>query len=58
MAGVHRSNELRPHDAGESVGLELHVWEAMTHGIFFNAPEEKELYNEHIEFMLSHLGSE
>jgi epsilon-lactone hydrolase len=40
------------------VRAELHVWEAMTHGIFFNAPEEKELYDEHIQFMLAHTGSE
>jgi len=39
------------------IKAELHVWEAMTHAPFFDAPEETELYNEHIQFMLGHMGS-
>jgi acetyl esterase/lipase len=38
------------------VKAELHVFEAMTHAPFFNAPEEMELYNQHIGFMLDHMG--
>lgn len=38
------------------VRAELHVWEAMTHAPFFGAPEEAELYEEHIRFMLRHMG--
>jgi acetyl esterase/lipase len=37
------------------VKAELHVWEAMTHAPFFNAPEEQELYMQHIGFMLGHM---
>lgn len=37
------------------VKAELHVWEAMTHAPFFNAPEEEELYTQHITFMLGHM---
>lgn len=37
------------------VKAELHVWEAMTHAPFFNAPEEEELYMQHINFMLGHM---
>lgn len=36
------------------VQANLHVWEAMTHAPFFGAPEEEELYEEHIRFMLRH----
>jgi acetyl esterase/lipase len=36
------------------VKAELHVWEAMTHAIFFDAPEEDELLGEQIRFMLEH----
>ncbi|MEO6718592.1 MAG: alpha/beta hydrolase fold domain-containing protein [Novosphingobium sp.] len=38
------------------ITAELHVWEAMTHAPFFNAPEEDQLYNEHVRFMLSHMA--
>jgi len=38
------------------VHAELHVWEAMTHAPFFGAPEEDELYGEHVRFMLRHMG--
>jgi monoterpene epsilon-lactone hydrolase len=37
------------------VRAELHVWEAMTHAPFFNAPEEEELYLAHVEFMLRNM---
>jgi acetyl esterase/lipase len=33
------------------IRAELHVWEAMTHGLFHNAPEAQELLAEHIRFM-------
>jgi acetyl esterase/lipase len=39
------------------VKAELHVWEAMTHAPFFDAPEEEELYMQHINFMLGHMRS-
>ncbi len=39
------------------IKAELHVWEAMTHAPFFDAPEESELYSEHVQFMLAHMGS-
>jgi acetyl esterase/lipase len=39
------------------IKAELHVWEAMTHAPFFGAPEELELYNQHIQFMLGHMES-
>jgi monoterpene epsilon-lactone hydrolase len=38
------------------VKAELQVWEAMTHAPFIGAPEEEELYMEHINFMLSHMA--
>ena len=31
---------------------------AMTHGIVFDAPEAKELMDEHVNFMLAHMGTE
>ena len=34
---------------------ELHVWEAMTHAPFFNAPEEAELLSEQVQFLLDHM---
>ena len=37
------------------IKAELHVWEAMTHAPFFGAPEEQELYHEHLRFMLGHM---
>lgn len=39
------------------VKAELHVWEAMTHAPFFGAPEEEELYMQHITFMLGHMAT-
>lgn len=36
------------------VKAELHVWEAMTHAPFFNAPEEQELLDETVRFILEH----
>jgi dipeptidyl aminopeptidase/acylaminoacyl peptidase len=38
------------------IKAELHVFEAMTHAPFFGSPEEKELLDEHIRFMLEHTG--
>ena len=38
------------------VMAELHVWEAMTHAPFFGSPEERELYEETVRFMLEHMG--
>jgi epsilon-lactone hydrolase len=38
------------------IAADLYVWEAMTHAPFFNAPEEHELYLEHINFMLTHMA--
>jgi acetyl esterase/lipase len=48
------SGTVRLHRALVRAGIkaELHVWEAMTHAPFFNAPEENELYLQHIDFML------
>jgi acetyl esterase/lipase len=40
------------------VEAELHVWEAMTHAPFFGSPEERELMDETIRFMLGHMGSD
>jgi acetyl esterase/lipase len=34
------------------VRAELHVWEAMTHAPFFNSPEERELLDETVRFLL------
>lgn len=36
------------------VKAELHVWEAMTHAPFFGSPEERELLDETVRFMLEH----
>lgn len=36
------------------VEAELHVWEAMTHAPFFGSPEERELLDETVRFMLQH----
>lgn len=38
------------------VEAELHVWEAMTHVLFFDAPEEEELYAEQANFLLRHMS--
>jgi epsilon-lactone hydrolase len=40
------------------VKAELHVFEAMTHAPFFGAPEELELQEELVSFMLAHMGSD
>lgn len=40
------------------VDARLHVWEAMTHAPFFGAPEEAELYDETVRFLLAHMGRE
>lgn len=52
------SGSVRQHRAMVRGGVkaELHVWEAMTHAPFFDAPEEEELYMTHINFMLSHMA--
>jgi acetyl esterase/lipase len=52
------SGTVRLHRAMVRAGVkaELHVWEAMTHAPFFNAPEEQELYMQHIDFMLAHMA--
>jgi hypothetical protein len=34
----------------------MHVWEAMPHAPFIGAPEEKEAYGAHVDFMLRHMG--
>jgi acetyl esterase/lipase len=38
------------------IKAELHLWEAMCHAPFFGAPEEAELYDQHVSFMLNHIG--
>jgi epsilon-lactone hydrolase len=40
------------------VTAELHVWDAMTHAPFFNSPEEEELMDETVGFMLRSLGKQ
>ena len=37
------------------VDARLHVWEAMTHAPFFGAPEEAELYDETVRFLLDRM---
>ena len=39
------------------VHAELHVWEAMTHAPFFGAPEETELLEEQIQFLLRRMAA-
>lgn len=39
------------------ITAELHVFEAMTHAPFFDAPEEDELYDETVQFMLRNMGA-
>ena len=53
------SSTVRLHRAMVRAGVdaELHVWEAMGHAPFFNAPEEGELYLQHITFMLKHTAA-
>lgn len=48
------------HRALRRAGLEaeLHVWEAMAHVLFFDAPEEEELYAEQVAFLLRHMSKE
>lgn len=52
------SNTVRLHRAMVRAGVEaeLHVWEAMTHSPFLGAPEERELYMQHVSFMLKHMA--
>jgi acetyl esterase/lipase len=52
------SNMVRMHRALVRGGVEaeLHVWEAMAHAPFSNAPEADELYNQHVQFMLRRMG--
>jgi acetyl esterase/lipase len=47
------SNTVRFHRALRRAGIEaeLHVWEAMPHGGFFGAPEDKEVYEEQSSFI-------
>lgn len=54
------SDTVRLHRALRSAGVraELHVWEAMCHGLPHTAPEAQELLGEHIRFMLDALGIE
>lgn len=52
------SDTVRLHRALRRAGVraELHVWEAMCHGLTHEAPEAKELLGEHIAFLLEALG--
>jgi monoterpene epsilon-lactone hydrolase len=52
------SSTVLMHRALRRAGIkaELHVFEAMTHAPFFDSPEEQELLNEQIRFMLDHVG--
>lgn len=52
------SNTVRFHRALRRAGIEseLHVWEAMPHGGFFGAPEDKEAYEEQSQFIRRKLG--
>jgi epsilon-lactone hydrolase len=54
------SSTVMLHRALRRAGIEaeLHVWEAMTHGTVPDAPEAKELMDEHVQFMLAHMGTE
>lgn len=54
------SGTVRLHHAMVRAGVkaDLHVWEAMTHAPFLNAPEEEELYMQHVTFMLGHLAKD
>jgi acetyl esterase/lipase len=55
---VFLSNSARFHRALRRAGLEteLHVWEAMPHGGFGNAPEDKEMRVEFAHFLAKHAG--
>lgn len=52
------SNTVRFHRALRRAGLtaELHVCEAMPHGGFFGAPEDKEIFGEQLRFLDERLG--
>lgn len=54
------SSTVMLHRALRRAGVEaqLHVWEAMTHGIVPDAPEARELMDEHVQFMLAHMGTD
>lgn len=52
------SDTVRLHRALRNAGIraELHVWEAMCHGLAHDAPEAQELLGEHIAFLRGALG--
>jgi acetyl esterase/lipase len=52
------SNTVRFHRTLRRTGIEaeMHVWEAMPHGGFFGAPEDKEVYEEQSNFIRRKLG--
>lgn len=52
------SNAVRFHRQLRKAGVEteLHVWEAMPHGGFFGAPEDRESYEEQGRFIRHHLN--
>lgn len=52
------SDTVRLHRALRSAGIraDLHVWEAMCHGMAHTAPEAQELLGEHLAFMREALG--
>jgi monoterpene epsilon-lactone hydrolase len=55
---VFLSNSVRFHRALRRAGIEaeLHVWEAMPHGGFGNAPEDQEMRIEFRRFLAKHAG--
>ncbi len=55
---VFLSNSARIHRALRRAGVdaELHVWEAMPHGGFGNAPEDREMRIEFAHFLAKHAG--
>ncbi len=54
------SSTVMLHRALRRAGIEaqLHVWEAMPHGIVSDAPEARELMDEHVQFLLARMGAE
>jgi acetyl esterase/lipase len=52
------SNTVRLHRALLRAGVEaeLHVWEAMPHAGFFGAPEDHEVFAEHVRFIKRKIG--
>ena len=52
------SDTVRLHRALRKAGIraELHVWEAMCHGLVHDAPEAQELLGEHVRFIAEELG--